>query len=938
MSATVWIKKCLSIFSCTYYPINDLCVIISKINLTDGVLMLHVLLEDDITVLPLSVRSLNCLRRADIHTIGAMMDYPPDEFINIRNMGKKSVEEIRLFIRELKDGTGEYVLVESNERFSCKSSIGQDDNTSASITVFLDETGAVVQDMPIKDLQLSVRAKNSLIHSGHGFASQLVGISYEDLMNLKNMGKKTAEEVLAYIEKISVQREGCVPQNETSHSGNDLTSEMCTAYGEEESVWLRELSAIKAQFPEAIGENLIYRLYDSVFVRGTLKATILRIIEGNGGAISKVTLEGKLPRHLNNTTILQEILLELETISAIEIGEVMIERQYPSIVDFATHIKDDRIRDIVQGKIKGKTLQEIGEQYDVTRERARQLMQKGLLKKPCLREDKYAYLYDHYDFTLEDFTLAYDEPSETYYYLEMISRTNRSKRKPLEEILTDVAVTPELRKKAERAIYKQYISTDGVWIKKARSTLVKHFVKTYCNKLTEYDLFFQKYHEWLDVLGLGSDVTLAIEYRTYENKLNQCDYVLWNQWNSFRYYNIPELDFEELLSTLDLEQFDGIELSTLKLFRDYPNLMQQYDIHDEYELHNLLKKIWPTERKRINFKRMPTIEIGTANRDDQVLSLLLQYAPISGDAFAEHYEDAYGVKAATVLANYMSAFDDYYYDGIYSIDSAALPVIQFNHMKAILNLEFYTIQDVKRLYKREFPHSDESLINPYTLKTLDFRVYSGYVVRNTYASAADYFRSLLTVDDVVDARNIRKSIQCLVAYSSELYKLRAIYEIVEFSPLQYINIRRLNEVGVTKEQLKSYCNSVANQYEKGEYFTVVSLWKDGFVHEMDELGFGEWFYASVLLEDRARFSYQRIGGTRIFLCGKTGANLGDMLVWILEVRREIDFYDLMDLLKDHYGITLSKEKLLTVISGTELYYDRIMEAVYIDYDTYFEEI
>lgn len=295
-------------------------------------------------------------------------------------------------------------------------------------------------------------------------------------------------------------------------------------------------------------------------------------------------------------------------------------------------------------------------------------------------------------------------------------------------------------------------------------------------------------------------------------------------------------------------------------------------------------------------------------------------------------------KAATVLANYMEAFDVYYYDGVYSVDFAALPAIQFNRMKVILDRDFYTIQEVKRLYKREFPHSDESLINPYTLKTLDFRVYSGYIVKNTYPSAADYFRSLLTTDDVVDARNISKSIQSIVAYSSELYKLRADYEIVEFSPLQYISMRRLNAVGVTIDQFERYCKDVFRYYEKGEYFTVSSLRQDGFTHELDDLGFDEWFYASVLLEDRERFSYQRIGGTRVFLCGKSGANLGDMLVWLLEKYQKIDFYDLKDLLENHYGITLPKEKLLTIIGGTELYYDTIMEAVYIDYDTYFEEI
>ena len=899
--------------------------------------MPYITKNDDISALPLSVRSQNCLRRADIHTIGAMMDYPADELINIRNMGKKSVDEIQSFVQALIDGTGEYLLVEASERADNESTASQELEDGA-VTVFIDETGAVAQDIAIKDLQLSVRAKNSLTRNGYEFASQLVGITLEELMNLQNMGKKTAEEVLAYIAKISVKHGTGAVENESSASRNDLATEMYAVYGEEESIWLREVLTIKAQFPEAMGETLIYRLYDSVFVRGTVKAKILKVVEENGGEISKAALEEHLPQHLNNTTIIEEILLELESISAVEMGEVMIRRQYPSVIQFVAQLQNDREREVLQARLAGKTLQEIGDQYGITRERVRQLMQKGLKKKPYLREDKYAYLYDQYDFSLEDFVLAYDEPHETYYYLEMISKVTRAKRKPLEDILADTAIAPELRKKAERAIYKQYVSTDGVRVKMTRSALVKHFVKTYCKELTEFDSFFTQYHEWLDTLGIGDDPALAIESRTYENKLNQCDFVLWNQWRSFRYYNIPEHDFEELLSTLDLEQYEDTELSTLKLFRDYPDLMKQYDIHDEYELHNLLKKIWTSENDGVKFKKMPTIEVGTADPSNQVLTLLLQYAPITAEDLANHYEEEYGVKASTVRGNYLQALDHYYYQGVYSVDFAALPVIQFNRMKAILDRDFYTIQEIKRLYKREFPHSDESLINPYTLKTLDFRVYSGYVIKNSYASASDYFRYLLTTDDIVDARNISKSIQSFVAYTSELYKLRADYEIVEFSPLQYINIRRLNAVGVTTDSFENYCKAVAHNYEKGEYFTVTSLRKDGFTHEMDDLGFEEWFYASVLLEDRERFSYQRIGGTRVFLRGKSGANLGDMLVWLLEKYQKIDFYDLKDLLENHYGIVLPKEKILTIIGGTELYYDTIMEAVYIDYDTYFEEI
>lgn len=738
--------------------------------------MHHITRQDDISALPLSVRSLNCLRRADIHTIGAMMDYPADELINIRNMGKKSVDEIQSFVQALNDGTGEYVLVDASERVTDEAAIAQETvGVDGSVTVFLDETGSIVRDIAVKNLNLSVRAKNSLTLSGYIFASQLVGITYEELMNLQNMGKKTAEEVLAYLEKISVSHGACTESSGSTAVGSDLAADMCAAYGEAESVWFREILTIKTQFPEAIGETLIYRLYDSVFVRGTAKAKILQIIEENNNEISKANLEEHLPQHLNNTTILEEILLELEAIATVEIGEVMIYRQYPSVVEFAAHIEDNRIREVVQSRLKGKTLQEIGNQYGVTREFARQLMQKGLRKKPYLREDKYAYLYDHYDFSFEDFTLAFDEPQETYNYLEMISQITRAKRKPLDEILTDTAIAPEYRKKAERAIYKQYISTDGVRVKMTRPNLIKHYIKIHCKSLTKFEDFVCEYNLWLDSLGLGDDPSLMIEARTYENILNQCDYVLWNQWRSFRYYNIPEHDFEDLLSTLDLEQFEDTELSTLKLFRDYPLLMAQYDIHDEYELHNLLKKIWVSGNSSVKFKKMPTIEVGSANTNNQVLALLLQYAPIAADDLAMRYEEEYGVKAATVRGSYLRELDHYFYRGVYSVDYAALPTIQFARMQMVLDRDFYTIQDVKRLYKKEFPNSDESLLNPYTLKTLGFHVYpgySGYIVKNTFSGATDYFHTILTKDDIVDMRAYGTAIRNIATYDSEHRRLR----------------------------------------------------------------------------------------------------------------------------------------------------------------------
>ncbi|KXG75696.1 DNA-directed RNA polymerase subunit alpha [Fervidicola ferrireducens] len=52
------------------------------------------LLEMPIEELDLSVRSYNCLKRAGINTIGELIQKTPEEIMKVRNLGKKSLEEI----------------------------------------------------------------------------------------------------------------------------------------------------------------------------------------------------------------------------------------------------------------------------------------------------------------------------------------------------------------------------------------------------------------------------------------------------------------------------------------------------------------------------------------------------------------------------------------------------------------------------------------------------------------------------------------------------------------------------------------------------------------------------------------------------------------------------------------------------------------------------
>ena len=58
-------------------------------------------LEMSIDELELSVRSYNCLKRAGINTVEELCSKTPEDMMKVRNLGKKSLEEVLAKLKEL---------------------------------------------------------------------------------------------------------------------------------------------------------------------------------------------------------------------------------------------------------------------------------------------------------------------------------------------------------------------------------------------------------------------------------------------------------------------------------------------------------------------------------------------------------------------------------------------------------------------------------------------------------------------------------------------------------------------------------------------------------------------------------------------------------------------------------------------------------------------
>jgi len=495
----------------------------------------------------------------------------------------------------------------------------------------------------------------------------------------------------------------------------------------------------------------------------TAKKTILKKLRNTAAPISMQDLSPLFPTIICNLQLINTALSELEKDRLIrKTRNGNYESLLSSVVEYIKNIKDEKIRDIITRKIvSGQTLGEIGRHYSITRERVRQIIKKSFLRKKdqsIFAEDKYAAIYQKYFFTRDNARIIFGDIATSYFQTRY-----ESGKVDLEEALEDKTVSQSLRRKIQRKIvYTNYIYVGKQYVKKQRSSLYHYFIQRYCRKDTEIESFLEEYSNFWQKYGLEKEL-YEIDVRALQGHFLRMKDVLYKYPRTFRYYDFEQYDFTELLDTLNLKQYENVLLSTAKFTREYPKLMKKYDIHDEYELHNLLRMLLEDKDKNITFHRMPTIEFGKGSVDNQVIALLSENAPISPEQLATLYEERYGTQAATVRGSCFNCIQKYLHKSIYTIDLPPLSENEFDYLKQNLSKEFYTFTEVKQVFSQKF--TDLSHINPMTLKELGFIVNEGYIIQRKFESAVNYFKYLLTKNEKIDYFDIQPAIRNNVTFN-----------------------------------------------------------------------------------------------------------------------------------------------------------------------------
>ena len=609
---------------------------------------------------------------------------------------------------------------------------------------------------------------------------------------------------------------------------------------------------------------------------------------------------------------------------------------YPKLENIVNELDSEK-RDIIIRRLNGETLKSIGDSISKTRERIRQIEKNFFdsIEKIQIQENMYKEIFFEYEWTEEIFLKVFKEKRMVFSYLQMLEKRKNIQiyeKKLLKEILNEKEINLKTKKIIEENIYLDYIILkNGDKIKIEKNDILDYILKNYVKEGLRYEEVFIIYKNFLKEYSLEKNSKLLFTEKYFESKLETYPKILLQHGRKIRYYGDILVTENELIKVLDLKKYRDIEISTKKIFDENIYQMEKWDIQDEYELHNLIKKIIKDKNKlKLEISKMPTLKFGKSDREMQILNLLIALSPVSARDFSIEYEKIYGVRNEVIIANYLLNFSKYYQDGLYIINQQSMDDSEYKIMKKNMTEKIYEINSIKKLYKNLFGKDDKGLINSYNLNKLGYRITYGYVLNKKYLSLENYFKKEILKKKIIDIKSMDVLGRKTSSYYSAIASLKRDFKIIAIEAYKYVLLEEIEKKGISIEMIKDYIDSVAQYKEDNSIFTVYSLNKEGFSHKLNEYNFDEWFYGSLLSTD-PRFKTQKTKNN--FIIEKKDKGNITLLKFIKAVMYKhfvADLEDIKKYLKAEYNIELEKHKILEKIKEDYQFYNNIKIIINIE--------
>lgn len=601
----------------------------------------------------------------------------------------------------------------------------------------------------------------------------------------------------------------------------------------------------------------------------------------------------------------------------------------PRLKEELDKIKDQNHKDIILKKLTGRTLESIGSEYNVTRERIRQIIQKEIKKFVITREEeKYKEIFETYNFDCDLFCEFFNVNDYVYYYLrEKYKMGDTEPSELIDSWNLDKRQLAILKRKYNLITYKG----ENIVVKKIN---ILNAILKQSEKAMEYSEIMSEYNKIIEINNLDIDLISEADFRNIDSILNRSNYVLCDVGRYYRYYDIDALDEEDVNALQKMLDVEPGDYSSEFFFNSNELLMKNIDIKNEYELHNLLRKYIGNYNGKITYSRMPDIFIDCDDKNAFVDNLIHELSPISLDEFVDYVYQNYGHKNNTFRALLVSNFSKYITNGQIISECPEFTEEQMNILNEKLTEDIYSIITIKELLTDLFDVNDFKLINNLNMSKLGYKLRGNYIMKSSISNLEGYLRNIILNSDYYEIKPEMKKIGS--TFSSYLYKFIYNLDLFEIDNEKYITIKKLNELGISKENIKEFINEIEKVISDKEYFNLYTLDKDNFLTNLKQYNFPDCFYETIIsaIPNVKTFT---VKNNVVFIKTDEQATREKFInsfvtknkIFVSEIKKDI---------LTKYNIDLYEYYIKEFIDKKKFYFDNSIDCVYKSKDYYDEDI
>ena len=866
----------------------------------------------------------------------ALIKTPLEDIAQQRNIGAKTLNEIKYAIEN-----ADYII-EHVADFADDSV--QDDTAPA----FTDEQLSEMFRHPIEELGLSARPLNALHREGYLTIDKVAQLSEVEFSQMKGLGKKSVDEIKETVAtwiKDNISFGSNLIQYDVEP---EIKEQLQLAATEIDPVmhlyWKQLYDALIAagsieQIRNFSHNDVVKRVLQLPEIQNKFRAFWSKTIHEGMISEDELTLRlSELPLSFSPSILVDAALITGILMSCNNI--IMISRDvfldaFEKICD-----PDDRAAQILQFRTEGESLQDIGDLFELTRERVRQITVKLVRKFPLLFEDYFSGPFQHFRLLKTEFCRVFpDVTKEGYEYLSI--RYQRGKIPLTSESLSEY--NGMWKAQLEEFLREKEVRDDKKTV--SRTEMVMRVLISNTDNSLSIDEFVDEYYRYIEKRGYPVE-RLKINLRSVGNHLRNAKGVVFNRENKVRFCDAAPHAVWEIV---DFSQYKNTVISSELIFRNYQDEMEELDIRDGYELFYIIKSslpLWHEKQFSIRCRRVPVIIFGDASEAEQAIKLLKEISPVAYLDYYEAYEERFGVRKESaqgnpIVTNVLSA---YYIDGQYIIDVPAIDERDVPQVLAALSEKpLWFIEDIEELFDKVCKYTSHDAINAAAFHRIGYTLHSSYAYSSSYGTALNFFDEVVFSKDVVNLTMLDRRMVNLQIFATALDKKKKALEYIETAPKILMSIAKVRDAyNLSIEEIEEMQSLMSIFYDT-PFFNGRSIWTEvEYLPLVQKLQGNDWMLTCIMRQQEAVASLSVAGGIILSL-ENTTLSLSRICEWIATTHGKMSITGLEREFNDTFGTKISASKLAeklktsgswdkVVTDSMDEYIDNLVDAGLSDID------